>query len=466
MTPGRRFPQCRVTVSAGVTTDGVLSQHEPFMDISAQVLTAHTVKTLGAPNGTFDLALTFEGIRGRGPESLTRILVPDNTVLIEFDAGLPTTDFVPVMQGFVTSVGAKTTVSGPGAKPQRAISVRGQDGGKFLVRHELPGWLVTSMMWGDAEASRREAAGLVIAGPPGKVLRKFFDFVFKELAPAPVAVAQGIAMAVDPRLDDETRSYVFAEDIWLRQGKFWSLLRGVADQPWTELFADMTPLGFDTKGPTTVAPRYAIVARPHPFDRADWDRLRTTVLRAADVKFREVALSDDERVNLVLVSPNGLIRATADYTMDAILFHTRQFDRASMTQHGTQPLMARTMYSDLGGASHSDGAIVGQAANGTGPIMDALRARASQMWRWHSVNHRLYKGAIVVAGDPSLRIGERVQDDPGPSAFFDPAEDERRTYYVEKVVQDYAQDGNRFFTHLAVTRGQAGFVEARAPDTV
>jgi hypothetical protein len=439
-------------VHQGVAEESVI---RGFVSIAHAVKRIRTVKTLSAPNGSFELTLTFAELDELQRSSLNKLLVPDNAVIIALDKGNPDSKLEAVMVGWICRVGEQTTLGDDGSV-QRSVTVHGEDAGKFLARHELPGHLLSLFMWGEKEEAERIAKSLVLSGAPGQVLRQFFDSIFHGFVTAPQVVEKGIGLAVDPVLDDPSLSFAEQDGVWLCEGKFWNIFKGLADEPWNEIYADYDPLpgilGFN------------IVARPRPFDRDRWEGLRTTVVPDHELKFQHVFRTDEERVNLAMISPSGAIRGTGDVVMDAILFRTVLFDRDSAGRHGTQTMTRRTIYSDLGGTAHRDATQQELAAQGSGDIMRALRDRANKLWRWFSISHLLRKGVWVVQGDPKIRIGERVQNQLTPSDFFVEEEYERLVFYVENVIQDYSEESRTYLTHLAVTRGQppaGGFIDAK-----
>jgi hypothetical protein len=471
------------------------------MRITPMVTRVRTVKSLKEPNGTFELSLTFEPPLDPEEEaaaeqesedasaeeteklgSLNQILVPDNLVAIQFDRGLPGDELQTVMLGWITDVGQRTTVtSGAQPRPQREIVVRGQDAGKFLARHQLPGWLLSAFMLGDKEVARRIIKAVMVAGAPGTVLQTFFEKVYLNLVPTPQASVGATGFLADRRLyaspltsgpvePGTMFSWADVSSAWLGQGKFWSLLKQHADQPWNELWGDyVNPENFPTfkKAGNLRGPGYHVVFRRQPFDQRDWDALPTHTIPDAQLKFEQVRRADAERINVVLLQPTGsAMRGGGDERQDAVRWATMQVSRESANRHGTQILAATTIYSNLAQA-HRDPEEHEKVLGQKGNLYQALLARTRTLWKWYSINARLYNGIWVVMGDPAIKIGQRVQNQEEPSAFFNDKEYTRRVYYVERVVQDY-QDGRHYLTHLALTRGQplgvGGFIEAATPD--
>lgn len=501
-----RRPRCQVIVGGGTAEHGTLASRREdggafftaTHDITAHVRRLRTAKFINSPAGTFELGLTFRGLDEIDRASLNQVLVPDNLVEIKLDAGLPSTTLQTVMRGWIISVRQKTTI-GANGRPNREVVVTGQDSGKFLLRHELPGHLLTAFVMGEKEAGRRLELGLTFGGTVGQVLQGLFQRLLVNLLPSPVVLREGIRLLTDPDLGppgtagrsaDALHSYVSLSSVWERNGKFWNLFRDYVDAPWNEAFGDYvddpetrfpnytssaefdepsTPIaeidalgGSTTRAPS--APGYHVVVRPQPFSKERWDRLPTTVVRDDELRLEDMRLGDDERINLVRVPTSGKHAASSDYYHDATVHQTVHFSKESADRHGTQGMSPATIYTDLDGG-HQDAIAQRDIAAGRGEIAAAIRTRARRLWDWYSINDRLWKGAWVIAGNPNIRIGQRAANQSEASAFFTTMEYERRCYYVERVVQDYV-DGSHFFTHLALTRGQplGSYILANEPD--
>ena len=506
--PPERRPRCEVYIGAGTARenetlflrpgvpdprDAVVGLPRPFFatrPITDYVESIRTVKSLDSPAGTFEIQTTFQTVEDVQRAALSRALAPNNLVQIRLDAGIPGSTMRPIMNGWVSHVGSQTTVSDNG-RPQRQVTIRGYDAGKFLLRHSLPGHLLSGFLQGEGELAERVRHGLLVAGTPADVLHTIFEQAFAQLVPAPRAVWDTIQLLTDPALagegTDALVSHLVQENIWLRHGKFWNLLQSFSDPAWNELFGDYVLPPFQPAGADALAMSpfagyrasrnpgatiesvlgggYAIIARPRPFTEARWKALPTHEVLDTELRYEEAHRSDDERVNLVAVAPVGHTRGGSDQFFDSIVFQTVQFSRDEASRHGTHLLEAQTLYSDLGVGTHTDADELAKAAGGEGDMADALRERARRLWNWYSINPQLYRAVWVLAGTPDIQIGQRVQNQQTRSSSFVEAEYERRTYYVERVVQDY-RDGSHFFTHLGLTRGQATgrFLEAPAPD--
>jgi len=473
----------------GVTYGDENRLRNRFTSIAGHVLRIRTDKSLTTPAGSFEITTTFERFDDVQRSSLHQLLVPGNQVTILLDAGTGR-GLETVMTGPIISVGQRSTVNARG-KPERFVTIAGADAGYWLLQHELPLHLLSAAAMGEPEITQRLAQGLIFRGSVGQVCRFLFRKLFLELVPVPQGGQQGIQLLTDPALEpehihfpeDALPSNIITDSVWGVYGKFWTLFRSYIDAPWNEAWGDYfekpatenSPIG-DFKEEPPIAPPanigtpgYKLIVRPQPFSEHRWKALPVHVVRDSELILEDVRLSEDELVNLVMIKPAGHMPIASDRNVAAVFLRTTLFDRRSAARYGTRIFNGGpvpTRYSDVG-AGHADSANQKQAEKGDGPIFDALQKRARRLWDYYSVNHILWKGTWILAGNPVIRIGQRVANQPEPSSFFDPNEYARRVFYVERVIQDYA-DGSHYRTHLALTRGgpleTEGFVRAREPD--
>lgn len=483
----QRVPRVRVIARRGLADPSrvgkALHNAEDF-DLTPWVTRVRTTKAMASPAGQFEIGLAFDRLTAAEQRSLQLVLQPDNLLLIDFDRGLPESSLTRVMEGWISVVGEQTAISGD--RVRREITVCGQDAGKFLVRHELPGHLFTAFIQGDPEAIKRASGGIVFGGTPGDCLRKIFQQVFGVFVPSPRVVVDRVTLRMHPdiegretpgRSSDALLSYRRASSIYQEHGKFWSLFQSFTDRPWNHAYADYLSAA-DLQGEyadytrtlaSETAQRtdrggFSIIVRPMPFGRAPWTALPTTTVWDSEILAEHYARSDGERVNLVMVQPQGNL-AGLDVYAAAIMYRTALYRRQSAARHGIQPFMAATSYTDLDGRAHSDPERMGAAAAGSGDVFDALAGRARRLWDWYSINAELASGGLVCAGNPALKIGQKLAHQRQPSARFDVTEGVRREFFIEQVVQDYVE-GSHYRTQVALTRGQPldGFIAAEEPE--
>lgn len=457
-----RRPGVFVGVNRGTAGPGDGNKLDRAVDITPMVKRVRTRKDIGQPVGTFEIALTFRSLDEFNRSSLNKILVPDNLVLIAFDKGTRTSTLRNVMEGFVTRPFARTTVGNDG-KPQREIICTGWDAGKFLVRHEIPPQAIMARLWGRDEEKAREALGAQLAAGTVTQLTKNTFRLIADFSQIQAATQGAIGLFVDPSVE-RMGGQAINEQIWLRYGKFWNLLRGVVDEPWNEIWADYDPMGIQF-GPE----RYVIIVRRKPFDEEDWRKLPVRVLRDHEIRYHDTALSDDERVNVIFPMIGGAL-STGDGFADQLAALYAISDADSMARHGTQPYQDRSesIYVNLPGpvgGLMDDEVEQEKLLAGGGDLQELLTRRGQALWDWYSPNHLLHKGSYIIMGDPDLKIGMRVQDQAEPSDYFVIEEGERRQYYLEQVIQDFVIASRSYTTHLAVTRGQplGGLIKARNP---
>jgi len=461
--PIEHRPRCNVLVVPGLVRGAEPGQENQLpqqpVDLSSHLLRARTMKSLEGPNGTFELVFTFAGLDTASMpfggvtidrRALSEVLVPENMVQVAFDQGIPGSEITTVMQGTITKVFAKTTIDASG-RPRREIIVTGEDWGKLLVEHDLPVHLFTTFIQGGREPVERALKKLSVIGAVGRVCEDLFTSVFRDqLGDIPtftLGLRDLYAIDIEPELFDQARGYIYADGVWMRQGKFWNALRGLADEPWNELYADWDDL----------IRKFVIRLRRRPFEPDLWEALPVRTVTDDELLYVETTLTDHERVNWVLVVPSGLIHSTTDQSLDFLTFLVRRFDREDAEAHGARLLKRQSAFVDYPGGRNgatllNDPEEQARLAGGSGRVFTNLDRRVRQLWDWFAINHRLRCGTWVCSGRPDIHIGERVANQREPSASFVNTEDARRTYYVEKVIHDYVE-GHHFFTHLALTRG-------------
>jgi hypothetical protein len=454
-----------------------------------------TSKTLQSPAGTFELTCTWEPPPGF-TKSLGRILLPGNIVEIALDAGLPDSTMQVVMRGWVGAIEESETMDGRG-RPIRSIAVSGEDCGRYFLRHDFGSYLFTAYTWGDEEMTSRMAKYITMGGSCGSVLRQIFLAVFQDMTPI-LAVTEEGQLLTEGILDNQgsladedywPASMQIEQGVWAANGKFWSTFNQYVDRPWNEAFGDYIPdpqrllaQGYQLASPKGSGisfpdlkigdpiPKvvkssiygdlpgagYYLVVRRAPFSKARWDALPKTVVFDSEVKLARTRISDDERVNLVIVHPFGSgYESMSDIPHQAADFRNLLRDTDSMRRYGINMEDVRTIYWSFE-SSPQDPKAQQQYAQKSDPMSQAIYNRTNALWRWHSINHLLRTGVMVIAGIPNIRIGERItgQGIDVPSAYFTDVEQIRQTFYVERVVQEYV-DGSSYLTHLALTRGQA-----------
>jgi hypothetical protein len=493
--PIERRPQAQVLIRRGVAAESQLPDW--WCDVSGHVLRVHTTKTLSRPDGTFEVTCTMAPL-GDAPMAaaylpelaampLSAVLCPNDLVWIALDPGLPPPwgkGFETIMIGWITMLDVAMSIDHRG-HPMRTVTIAGSDLGKFYLGHELPGYMLSVYIQGDQEAARRTVEGLSFMGTVSHVLGNLYRGVFYTLQPAPYAVVEEGQLLIDPALDgvgaDAFQSYLGMQSVWTAHGKFWNLFTTYADLQWNEVYGDyvVDPANSAYSDFTCVRPSaapqplaaagggpgYYLIARRKPFpwgaagspertaSESRWDALPMTQLLDVEILQEQVRLSDEERVNVVLINPQGG-GVTNDTFQEALRNQTALFDKDSMARHGTHILSSATPYADFYGTTIQNPEAQRELAQKQGAAWVPLARRVRALFDWYWPNHLFYCGSWVVAGNPSIRIGTRVRNRTDVASVILPSEAPPRQFYVEGVVQDYV-DGSHYFTHLALTRGQS-----------
>lgn len=494
-----RRPDVRVLLSPGLPRENTLPKAAVggglgAIDITAAVTRARTCKVLRSPNGTWEIGCTFAGLDELTAGALTdtRALstaaVPQNLIDIAFSAGVPGSELQTVMQGPITSIRAREVPTRRG--PQRGITISGEDWGGLLVHHQIPAHQFTAYLQGHGELVTRAGFGALLQGPVGRVCKNAFEAIFVnrlqplqlqfqkgrmlEGPPLPGAVhdsdANGLYLIdVDEGLFQPEAGNTIQGSIWHRQGSLWTALKGLADEPWNELFADYDPAyvrqgpgdGLERippgEGAATPAPHFFVRLRHRPFDQRRWEQLETHVVADAELLFQEQSLADDERVNWILVELSQ-IKANTEHDLNLASYMIRRFDQVDAERAGARLLRLATPYCDLpGGRSGESLARDPDEQNrfmgGAGRLFELGDDRATRAWNMFAINHRLTRASWVIPLRPEIRIGHRVSNQREPSPWFVRQEATRRTHYVEQVVHDWVRGNERATTHLGLTRG-------------
>jgi hypothetical protein len=497
-----RRPSCEVVAYPGTAKGSLIPPGGTRL--TGLIERLRTTKTLQSPSGQFELSCTWEPPPGFA-QSLGRVLLPGNIVEIALDAGLPDSTMEVVMRGWVGAIEESETLDGRG-RPVRSISVSGEDCGRFFLRHDFGMYLFTAYTWGDKEMLERANKYITMGGACGAVLRQIFLAIFQDLTPILAVTEEGQLLTEGildnppgASLDDEDywpASIQIEQAIWQANGKFWSIFNQYVDRPWNEAYGDYIPdpqrllaqgyqLASPKGGMSSIAfpdvstsrgtiygsslpgAGYYLIVRRTPFSKARWDALPKTVVFDSEVKLARTRISDDERVNLVIVHPFGSgYESLNDIPHQAADFRNLLRDKDSMARYGIQMQDARTIYWSID-SNPQDPQAQQKYAQKSDPMSQAIYNRTNALWRWHSINHLLRTGVMVIAGIPSIRIGERItgQGIDIPSAYFTDVEQVRQTFYVERVVQEYV-DGSSYLTHLGLTRGQppTNFITALQQD--
>lgn len=485
--PVERRPDVQVLLSPGLVRENRLPKAGVggglgAIDITPAVTRVRTCKGIGSPCGSWEIGVSFAGldeITGGAlsdKRSLSTLVVPGNFVSIAFDAGIPGSRMTTVMQGPVVRRPRRERLGERG--PQRDLTMRGEDWGGLLVHHQIPAHQFTASLQGAGELSFREDMGAFLQGTVGDVCKKAFDAIFvKRVGPLQLMFQKdrtgggdGLYLIdIDKGLFQPEAGNTIQGSIWHRQGSLWTALKGLADEPWNELYADYDPAyvrqgegdGLERIEPGTGAatpePHFAIRLRRRPFDKERWAVLPEHIIPDAELLHQDDDLSDCERVNWVLVELSQ-IHANTEHDVNLMSYMIRRFDKVDAEISGARLLRLATPYCDLPGgrsgeslARDPDEQIEFNA--GRGRLWDLADDRATRAWNMFAINHRLAAASWVVPLRPELRIGHRASNQAAPSAWFVKEETERRTYYIEQVVHDWVRGAERATTHLGLTRG-------------
>lgn len=408
------------------------SKYTKTLDMSNDVISIHVTKGYEKAAGSWQIVTTWHkqaDYRKRWDE----ILVPNDMVLIELDAG-GGDGLVPVMRGLVDRVSMTVSTGGEG-QINRNIKICGSDMGKILIKHDI-GWDIT-VLHGDlslqgagiAQRTVRTDA-MTIQGTPGYITGGIFEKYMKggtkfDLDPA---IMQWIKM--EETTDDDW--VLYDEQIFSLTGSVWHAMMRYANTPWNVLYTET-----DTDG------MFRIYLENRPWDKYGnmSPEVTTHTVTDEDIVNMDVGIGDDDRVNYLFYQVKLL---TAQSDQNAIPYfmcatdgeNTLIFEDSEEIQRNglcTQvpetnfvPLTARTN-------NYFDNNILVAAAE-----------RAKTMWNWYKNNHLMKSGTFTVHGQPRLSVGECLEH-----------KETGERYQIEQYDHSYSVFPMPvFLTTMYVTRGR------------
>jgi hypothetical protein len=459
-----RRPIHRVTVRRAAT------DYIRVEDISSDVLTIRTVKAFEQPAGTFTLGTTFRPKLDGKP--LHEALRPNDLVLIELKADYQQR-WVPVMLGLVDRAGWRLQMVG-----ERAIregQIVGRDLGKLLITHNLIWWqwATTDPFFGDPlrNATVLEKAGMRPnpVGTPDQIIDQIVDLLFLRKATLPSSLRGTGTPAVRAR-DGETwftdywrNWFAFTrlpEKTGYNHAKFspgqgvlgwlntdttvWNLITAYADQPWNQVWTDT---GDDKM--------FHVYFRPTPYPsgregRTDWELVSLYTPDAEAIIGEDLGVSDHDRVNFFYT------RLTTDPVFQGQQWGVTAIypDTAPMEDdtpfHGQLPLIRDSRFMTdwgPGGVPIAERIRDGETTllkqdSGKSPVVQMMRLKTGLLQDWFQPNPTFVSGTVTLAGDPAVRVGQRL--------YY---AREKLEFFIVGVQQNYSWGQNQFTTTLNVVRG-------------
>ena len=468
---------------------GPLPDYAPgSIDLSEDVVRIQTSKTLDLNRaGTFELTLIDRrrfGLAWGSSEpkvSYTVNVQPNDIIRISLNRGLPSDDFEHVTIGVVERVFKRTAVGNNSTS--HYVGISGFDLTHWLQRHRNFFWLYAvgnDPKSGVIEVARRVHSNakfmkdLFPGGGEALPADKLIERIFKERPTHPSdehGPQPGYIAAQFPRVDERfiynpmgTRSkkardaglmedqggslfgfgerYVPHETLDAFQGAVLNILDAYSFAPFCEMWCDVDDLE-----------RFSLNHRRCPFDREDWDALKTHVVDDSIIVRMDLGRSLHDAVNFVSVVPRTFGAREQDL-LRLFMKSTLRMDWSRIRDVGVRPKFITPRYLDgyVPGTRRrlaQEDREVELFKQGKGTLARLASNWAQVYWDWHSEHARYWAGRVTFQGTPGIRVGQRVYLPGSSRKHFD----QTMALYVVGVSHSYdIQD--KYLTTILVTRGQ------------
>lgn len=475
----------------------------PVLDLTPNVFQINTDKALGLAPGQFTIRLTDTRVKTK---SYTEIIEANDLILIKINGGEKNDPFVNVMLGVVVRVSKQTRISGETVGHH--VEIQGSDCAQWLYWSVNNFWAYAGI-GADAKAGIREMQQRIKIWdslfpnrgqgdlPSVKILQNILlEYIAKimprigelfRFIPVPTRSKQAAFLGDDPILGLGEK-YVPEKLLSAHSGSVATILEEYKMEYLSELWSDTTDDG-----------GFAIFYRRPPYDEQDWfgfldkkgEPFATRVLHVipdAEIVGGNVGRSIDTYYNFISVL--SWIYGADDQIIPLVMNGGLRLDASSIRDRGFRPLMITQRYLDYNSAGETpivrtngdynfvvaEGAFSNILAQGSIPTtqlasivpsviggVKTLRLTKMQdhwadtLWRWMSQLDRYFSGRLTIKGNPSIRVGHKVQLKCETGKWFN----EPYEFYVVAVGHDYDVQRGNYLTSLVLTRGQraAGFIQ-------
>lgn len=401
-------------------------------------------KTLYSPMG--EANINFPDMPTKARDSLYGTIPVMAPLMIELqrDAG----NWVTVLRGFVRAIGRDEQVGGDG-RVQRMVTVVGHDCGAAFVMesmHRYISWQNTGLplpqqkIWFLDWVRNRDSVLHSAAVP--------VDQFIQEVA---VASTSDILAAAGFKWDTAitvTKGYVQPHMAQSNEGPVWEMLYRYSDAPWNELFVregEQNP---------------EIVFRPTPWIDAEGQIL-------AEIIGESIAIDPSVPIEMKRVLSLSAFRDDSEVTnhiwVESPLMQTMGLAQTRDLQSGVVQPDTRKQFGDrrptdlstwllpYSGTMDPEGHPQFQAKDFNGWIVP----RRNWALKANALNHQMERGAIVIRGDPSFRVGDYLWLKRGTA-------DLQWSAYVIGVSHDY-QPFRRYQTTVEYIRGTQWLRRQKVP---
>ena len=395
-----------------------------------------TNNEMGAASGTFSIELVYYKIRPGDVDSYYYETVrPLDLVEIELEAGTTT------MIGIIDKVQKSTAVGGTSV--QRSVQITGRSLGAIwefdLIQY------FTNALGLSADLAHRNLLlqqGQILLDFAEKPPYQAIIEIFVTLPMFTMTLSGGKTIEdfldVGSELFVRINEKIFARGISAYSGSVWDYFKTYIQEPLNELWTESkdgklylrcrpTPFSHGLKDPEKSESALGETRFASWHDIKNWiDDEPFHVINPSDLKDEQLARAHGNAYSVFTVtSSDKFTGADSEYAT----FHPL-VDSELVAEIGTRPLQVSLNYIPIVGD--------GETTDGS---LERYQYYRNKLYLWNRDNHRMESGTMVIKGNPSIRVGDKV---------FRP--DLESQFYVQGVTNNWAY-GKPFTTLITVDRG-------------
>lgn len=365
-----------------------------------------TTRHLGDDSSTFviELARTKDWHKAIASNDLVRI-----------DMHRPPEANTTVFIGLVDDV--RKTVSLVGENITRTITVSGRGVAKAFIQFDIG--MVPEADYVPSSVGWLLAAGVTVSqSPASTVIQGIWDVIASKVINYEFSNGYSLFDLISYNLVDR-QNMVLLDDSnvaeW--QGSLWGLMKDIAEEPFYELFWEISN-GLPV-----------MYMRPTPFNSKEWNALKRQEINDDVVIHDEVGRSDVETYTLYSVGAQTLFSTNDPYKTFG---HRPLWYPPYSRKYGIRRLHVETKYMSTADEPEDD-------------LVDRMYSLMEDLFNWNIKNNSFYNGNIIVQGNPKYKIGERL-------LYTSQEDNSMREYYIQGVTHEFRRF-ELWTTNLEVIRG-------------
>lgn len=218
------------------------------------------------------------------------------------------------------------------------------------------------------------------------------------------------------------------------EGTFNQLIQEVAGAPFNEYF-------FETFNAPDGYEKVKMVVRRTPFDKKDWQKLDTNVLRSREVLEENFGRSDMEAYTIYNVIPSTVEEGLG------IMTSVPWYSDKLVGKYGYKMMEVESKFLTIPPKEDwKEGAGDSSVEGGESYFTTTPPGRfGKKLYNWYVNNPNFYAGYITVVGHPDYRLGNRL-------VYVNESRNEHWEFYIESVEHTFTYEEG-YTTRLGVTRG-------------